>query len=189
MASLTRLSLLVAGAVLLAGALALWLSAAAPSGAASAPQVQGTAVTVAEKTITWGSVASCNQEMGTADFGSALPGEVRASSSFTGCVTSSAPGWVVTASATDLNGDDANAAPIPNANLKIRTTATSGSAPPAIGLPCTSAVVTCTLDSTRTLLSGGSAGTGGFTYDYSLAVPTSATAANYSGTVTFTASN
>jgi hypothetical protein len=40
---------------LLAGALALWLSAAAPSGAASAGQQQGTAVTMSQNTISWGS--------------------------------------------------------------------------------------------------------------------------------------
>ena len=187
MVSLTRL--VAAVAVLIGAALALWLSAAMPSGAASAPQPQGTAVSVAQKTISWGTAASCIQDMGTADFGSVLPGAVAQSSAFSGCVTSSASGWTVTASATDLTPDDAAAAPIPSAALGIRTTATSGSAPPLVGLPCSGAAVTCTLDSTRTLLTGGTAGTGGFMYDYSLAVPTAASAANYAGTVTFTAAN
>ncbi len=40
-----------------------------------------------------------------------------------------------------------------------------------------------------TLLSGASAGTGGVTYDYELAVPATAAAGVYGGTVTFTASN
>ena len=190
MVSFTRVATLVAAiAVLIGAALALWLSAAAPSGAASAPQVQGTVVSVAQKTITWGSAESCLQSMGTADFGSVLPGAVAPSSAFTGCVTSSAPGWSVTASATDLSGDDANAAPIPSGNLRIRTTATSGSAPPLVGLPCSGAVPTCALGSPTTLLTGGGAGTGGFTYDYALTVPTAASAANYTGSVTFTAAN
>ena len=190
MVRFTRPATLVAAiAVMIGGALSLWLSAAAPSGAASAPQDQGTLVSVAQKTITWGSAESCLQSMGTADFGSVLPGAVAPSSAFTGCVTSSAPGWSVTASATDLAGDDPNAQPIPSTNLRIRTTATSGTAPGAVGLPCSGAVPTCALGSPTTLVTGGGAGTGGFTYDYALTVPTAATAANYAGTVTFTAAN
>jgi hypothetical protein len=191
MVSYARISALAAAvAALIAGAVALWLSAAAPTRAATADQVQGTAVTVADKTITWGTTPLCTQTMGTADFGLVLPGASAQSSSFNGCVTSSASGWGVTASATELTGP-VGSAPIPNGNLKIRTTGASGSAGPAAGamLPCGTATATCSLDTTRTLVSGAGAGTGGFAYAYSLGVPAAAAGGAYTGTVTFTASN
>jgi hypothetical protein len=181
-----------AAAALLAGALALWLSAAAPSGAASAGQQQGTAVTVAEKTISWGSTANCVQSMGTADFGSVLPGAVAQSAAFNGCVTSNSAGWGVSVSATDFVGPEVGGLPvtIPKENLVIRTLGASGSATGGMlacapdGFPPEG----CSLATAATLLGGGVVGTGGISYDYELAVPASAAGA-YSGTVTFTASN
>jgi hypothetical protein len=185
----------IAGAAtaLLAGALALWLSAAAPSGAVSADQQQGTAVTVAQKTISWGSAASCVQNMGTADFGSLLPGATGQSAAFNGCVTSNSAGWGVSVSATDLVGPEVGgvATAIPKGNLRIRTHTASGGATGA-ALACAVDGIPpegCSLGTALTLFSGTAAGTGGFAYDYELAVPASAAGGAYSGTVTFTASN
>ena len=191
----------IAGAAmaLLAGALALWLSAAAPSGAASAQQHQGTAVTVADRTISWGSAADCVQSMGTADFGSALPGATAQSAAFKGCVTSNSDGWSVSASATDLGadldgdgtiGENGGEGIISKENLFIRTNGTSGSAA-GFPTPCQPELIPegCSLASDATLLSGASAGTGGVNYDYELAVPATAAAGVYGGTVTYTASN
>jgi hypothetical protein len=177
-----------AAAVLLAGALALWLSAAAPSGAASANQQQGTAVTVAQKTISWGSTESCTQSMGTADFGSVLPGATAQSAAFNGCVTSSSFGWGVSVSATDLAGPTGTVV-IPKGNLSIVTHGTSGVAA-GVATPCQpDAGGGCRLATPTTLFSGGGVGTGGFAYDYWLDVPAAAAGGAYSGTVTFTASN
>jgi hypothetical protein len=175
-----------AAAALIAGALALWLSAAPPSGAASADQPQGATVTVADKTISWGSAADCVQDMGTADFGSALAGSLGLQSSpFNGCVTSNASGWGVSASATGLARDD-GAYTIPPGLLQLSTSSFTGSASGATG-GCEFS--SCPLNSVVTVLSGAAAGTGGFGYRYALSVPDNAPAGVYNGTVTFTASN
>jgi hypothetical protein len=178
-----------AAAALIAGALALWLSAAASSGAASADQVQGTTVEVVDKTISWGSAGDCVQSMGAADFGSVLAGGFGGSTPFNGCVTSNTTPWSVSAIATDLALSGGGSS-IPSGNLALRTPAglpPTGSAAGA-GVHCDS-FVACPLDTPRTVLSGGSAGTGGFGYDYLLSVPVNAPAGVYNGTVTFTASN
>jgi hypothetical protein len=47
----------------------------------------------------------------------------------------------------------------------------------------------CSLGTALTLFSGAAAGTGGFAYDYELAVRAGTPGGAYSGTVTFTASN
>ena len=182
-----RMAVLPLGAAaLLAAAAVLWLSAAAPSGAASADQVQGTAVTVPGNTIGWGSAGNCVQSMGTADFGSVLPGATAQSAAFNGCVTSSSAGWSMTARATDLTGP--GAAVVPKGNLRIKTAAVAG----ALATSCLgSALPTsgCNLDVERTLVSGGPVGTSSLGYDYALTVGSTTPAAAYSGTVTFTASN
>src|SRR5687768_13505228 len=127
-------ALVTAAAALIAGALALWLSAAPPSGAATADQPQGTTVTVTDNTISWGSAEGCVQSMGTADFGSALPGAFPQSTLFTGCVTSNASPWGVSASGTDLTLGGGGFS-IPGGNLSVRTpiaptgSATGASAP------------------------------------------------------------
>jgi hypothetical protein len=174
-----------ATAALIAGALALWLSAAAPSDAASADQVQDTAVTVVDRTISWGTAEDCVQDVGTADFGSVLPNVNLLSSVFNGCVTSNTSGWSVTASGTDLVPADASYSIPPPF---VRTFAFTGSATGA-SAPCDSTGGACNLADAQTILSGGAAGTGGIPYQYSLLVPDNAPAGVYNGTVTFTASN
>jgi hypothetical protein len=182
-----RLGLRGAAAALFAGAVALWLSAAAPSGAASAVQQQGTAVTVSQNAISWGSAHGCVQNMGTADFGSVLPGAAAQSASFVGCVTSNEGAfWGVSASATDLVGP-AGTVPIPKANLRIGTI---GVVPGPVGaMPCPESALGCSLAAPVTLFTGASVGTTVFGYRYALAVPASAAGGAYSGTVTFTASS
>jgi hypothetical protein len=180
------LALAGAAAALVAAALALWLSAAGPSHAGSADQVQGTAVTVADRTVTWGSADDCVQNMDTADFGSMLAGSSAQLFGFKGCVTSNASGWGVSASATDLTRPGEFQS-IPAGNLALRTSELSGS---AAGTAAQCATFNdCSLGASQTLLSGGSAGSGGFIYDYYLLVPSNTPAGNYTGTVTFTAAN
>src|SRR5687767_4507747 len=66
------LRLLLVG-TLLAGAMALWLSASGAGHAATADQTQGMMATVVP-TISWGSAGSCTQSMAAADFGTVTPG-------------------------------------------------------------------------------------------------------------------
>jgi hypothetical protein len=173
-------------AALIVGALALWLSAAPSSGAASADQPQDTTVTVVDKTISWGTNGDCVQAMGTADFGSVLAGSFGLQSSvFNGCVTSNASGWGVSASSTTLDREGGGYS-IPASLLQLTTLPYTGSASGATAGCVGSA---CPLDSVVTVLSGGAVGTGGFGYRYNLSVPDNAPAGIYNGTVTFTASN
>lgn len=175
-------ALLAATTALIAGALALWLSAAPPSGAASAEQVQGTTVSVIDRTISWGSAGDCVQSMDTADFGSVLPGTNLSSVGHRGCVTSSSSGWAVTAEAADLT-DGANT--IAKDSLAVFTSILTGSAPSG-SAPCEAL---CPLGTPQTVLSGAEAGVGGFEYGLHLAVPGTTPAGAYTGAVTFTASN
>jgi hypothetical protein len=177
-----------ATAVLIAGALALWLGAAPPSDAASADQVQGTTVTVVDETISWGSAGDCVQSMSPADFGSVLPGAVPQSSTFNGCVTSNASGWGVSVSATDLSLAAGGFA-IPKGNLAIGVNEPRTGTANGASSPCAAATSGCLLDTAKTLFTDAAAGTGGFGYFYALTVPLTATAGAYNGTVTFTASN
>jgi hypothetical protein len=185
--------LAAAAAALIAGALALWLSGAPPRGAATADQSQGTTVTVTANTISWGDAAGCVQNMAVADFGALAAGTGRGAVGFRGCVTSNAGGWAVSASATDLTS--ANAADmIARDNLNVFTgdgSGGSGLSGSAVGgsVPCDGGTGGCGLAGPQTVLSGGSAGTGGFEYGYSLLVPGSTPGGTYTGQVTFTASN
>jgi hypothetical protein len=183
--------------LLLAGALALWLMTSTSGHAATATQTQALQATVAGKTIAWGSDPTgggCQQIMGTADFGSVVPGANATSAGFTGCVTSNASGWSVTALGTAPMSDatciGCAGAEIPNSALFI---ANDPSVPNTTGgtSNCTSSTTSCSLDVSRTVLSGAtSTTTSGFSYYYALAVPANQPGGTYTGgQVTFTASN
>jgi hypothetical protein len=180
--------------LLLAGAVVLWLMTGAAGHAATATQTQALQATVTGKTIAWGSGTGCTQDMGTADFGSVIPGATAQSSTFTGCVTSNASGWSVTAAGTNAMTNPT--APsgtagsfIPNSAVVLNVTSAAGMASPCgPGVP-----PPCSLDVSggRTLLGGAtSTSTTGFSYRYDLNVPANQPAGTYTGgQVTFTASN
>jgi hypothetical protein len=182
--------------LLLAGAIVLWLMTGASGHAATATQTQALQATVAGKTIAWGSdaAATCSQDMGTADFGNVVPGASAQSSPFRGCVTSNASGWSVTATGTAPMSDPTcigcASAEIPNSALVIGVTSTGGNGGSS---QCTgtTGTVPCSLDVSRTLLSGAtSTNTSGPSYHYVLNVPANQPSGTYTGgQVTFTASN
>jgi hypothetical protein len=191
---------------LISGALALWLSAAAPGHAETANQVQGTVVSVQGKAISWEDNAACGAQRSagfpppsaTADFGQSPPGGgLRVSAWFLGCVLSNAP-WSVDAVATNLVTADASAS-IPAANLSLAARGIDESFPePRDPVPAPIAQACddfsggdCSLGSTQPVVVGArsSPDASGFLYFYRLHVPGSAPTGTYSGSVTFTASN
>ena len=177
--------------LLLGGALVLWLMTGPSGHAATATQTQALQATVAGKTIAWGSGGSCTQSMGTADFGSVIPGAGAQSSTFTGCVTSNASDWSVTAGGTAAMTDPfattGTVSTIPNSAVMINVTSTGGTGGSS---QCTVGSF-CPLDVAWTVLSGATAtNTSGFSYHYALNVPANQPAGTYTGgQVTFTASN
>jgi hypothetical protein len=201
----------LAGAVatLIAGALALWLSTGSSGHAAIATQEQGTTVTVQGKAISWEDNSQCGALRANhglpspavgANFGSSPPGGgLLGSQLFLGCVLSNST-WNVEALATNLTNTDGSGESIPAGNLTLRAqslTPTTGFEPsdpvPApINPDCDAELfVSCSLGTTRTVVSGAtpSPGASGFMYLYQLAVPGSAPSGTYNGSVTFTASN
>jgi hypothetical protein len=215
--SYTRIAALAgAAAALIAGAVALWLSTGPSSQAASAPQVQGTTVSVPGKTISWTANGFCevvrNTVVGgltypgpnvTADFGVAPPGGgTLGTGDFTGCVNSNAT-WNVDAVATPLTSPtdaDADGFPdsIPAANLQLKAQGltnvggVAGSDPsPAPITPGCAGAAACSLGVSRPIVVGAapSPQSSGFLYSYVLDVPASAPSGTYTGSVTFTASN
>jgi hypothetical protein len=177
--------------LLLAGAIVLWLMTGPSGHAATATQSQALQATVTGKTIAWGSGGSCTQDMGTADFGSVVPGASAQSSTFTGCVTSNASGWSVTA-AVDVEMT-APGFPVPNyiprSALVIEATSTGETGGTT---PCTVGSTTCTLErGDKSLLSGAtSTATSGPSYRYVLNVPANQRWGTYTGgQVTLIASN
>jgi hypothetical protein len=180
--------------LLFAGAVVLWLMTGASGHAATATQTQALQATVTGKTIAWGSDPTgggCIQDMGTADFGSVIPGATTQSSTFTGCVTSNASNWSVTAAGTAamVGGVDPSTgtpSTIPNSAVAINVTSTAGTGGSS---QCTASL--CSLDLANSVLSGAtSTGTSGFSYNYALNVPTGQPTGTYTGgQVTFTASN
>jgi hypothetical protein len=174
--------------LLLAGAIVLWLMTGPSGHAATATQSQALQATVTGKTIAWGSGGSCTQDMGTADFGSVVPGASAQSSTFTGCVTSNASGWSVTAAGTAAMNAGGPTSLIPNSAVVINAALSAGGTVEGGTTPCAAAL--CPLDVPRTVLTYGATSTTGFSYHYDLNVPASQSAGTYTGgQVTFTASN
>jgi hypothetical protein len=176
---------LLALPLLLAGALGLWLMTGPSGHAATATQTQALQATVGGKTIAWGSGTGCTQSMGTADFGSVVPGATAQSSTFTGCVTSNASPWSVTAAGTAAM--TSAGAVIPNSAVSINATSAGGTGGTT---PCVTGTL-CSLDVAHVVLSGAtSTSNSGFSYSYALNVPANQPAGTYTGgQVTFTASN
>jgi hypothetical protein len=198
-------ALVGAVAALIAGALALWLSTGESGHAATAPQEQGTTVTVQGKAISWDDNAQCAalgatslfpSPAATADFGASPPGSGSiVSSTFLGCVLSNAV-WSVDAVATDLTSGTES---IPAANMQLRARGIDATypgfedpSPAPITATCdVTLVVGCSLGTAQTVVDGAqpSPASSGFLYSYVLDVPGSAPSGTYNGSVTFTASN
>jgi len=173
-------------AVLVAGALALWLSAGGAGHAATETQTQSMGATVLT-TLAWGSAGGCTQSMPAVDFGSVTPGvhkSAPAAGQYTGCVTSSMP-FTTTAVGTTPMSSGANTIPFSGVFIyqQQSTWATTAGA-------CTN-IESCPLSSPVTLTSNAPAQTGkalGFTYG--VKPPSNQPAGTYAGgVVTFTASN
>jgi hypothetical protein len=200
------LRVLLLGA-LVAGALALWLSAGQPSHAASADQVQGTVVSVHGKAISWEDNGACGAHRAngwpspavTANFGASPPGGGSLLTGiFLGCVKSNAT-WSVEAVAANLVSED-GATHIPGTNVFLRawplderSVAENVDPFPAPISPACDYYGGgyCSLGGTQTVVAGAqpSPYASGFFYDYRLDVPGSAASGTYAGSVTFTASN
>lgn len=175
---------LLAGASL-AGAAALWLATGTAGYAASSNQTQGTAAAVA-LTISWGSAGGCTQSMGTADFGTVSAGASATSSSFRGCVTSNAKWNVSVAGTTPLTSTD-NGSTIGVGQLVVQTLTPL---PSGASTSCNDTNTTCTLDSSRSIISNAARTANQFDYRMVLSVPSTATGGTYTnGLVTFTAQN
>ncbi len=191
--------------MLIAGALALWLSTGPAGHAASADQIQGTTVTVQGKAISWDDNAACANYRGgwlapsqTAAFGTSPPaGGILESAPFLACVLSNAT-WNVDAEATPLTTGDASAS-IPANHLRLYAGGIQepnfspevDPSPAPITAECQVLSSGCNLGATQRIVAGAqpSPQTSGFYYSYQLDVPGSAPSGTYNGLVTFTASN
>jgi hypothetical protein len=173
--------------ILLAAAVALWLSASPASHATTATQTQSIQATVPSG-VTWGSSGGCSQTIAAADFGSLAPGLTGEKGPFTGCVTTSTPLSVSVAESTQMTstgtgGPAPVGTPIPASALSTAT----GNTVPA-GSKAGSCTSLCSLSTEQTLFTAAPAGTSSFTYHLSLAVPASQLGGVYTGGVlTFTA--
>ena len=170
-------------AALIAGALALWLSAGQPSEAATAPQVQGTTISVPGKAISWAANGQCAVLRDfsdpntppvpgpdvTADFGASPPGGgLAVTGMFSGCVNSNAT-WNVDAVATPLTSPldsdgDGLLDSIQATNMALKAFPLDGTSwggpgvandpiPAPIAPACTGAAA-CSLGATRPIVTG-----------------------------------
>jgi hypothetical protein len=156
--------------ILLAAAIALWLSTSPASHATTATQTQSLQATVTSG-VTWGTAAGCGQTIAATDFGSVTGGATTEKGPFTGCVTTTLPLSVSVASAA-LMTSGANT--IPASALGI----VPSSIPAGSTKICTAP---CNLASAQTLFSFAPAGTSQFTYSLQLGVPASQAAGAYTG--------
>ena len=170
---------------LVAGALALWLSASGPGYAATETQTQTMGATVLT-TLAWGSGGGCTQNMPAVDFGSVTPGVHKSAPTagqYTGCVTSSMP-FSTTAVGTTPMSSGGNS--IPFSSVFIYQQGSSWTTAGA----CTN-IESCPLSTPVSLTTNAPAQTGkalGFTYG--VKPPSNQPAGTYAGgVVTFTASN
>ena len=172
-------------ATLLAGALALWLSASGPGHAATETQTQSMGATVLT-TLAWGTAGTCTQSMPAVDFGNVTPGVLKtwpAAGQYTGCVTSSMP-FSTTAAGTTPMSSGANT--IPFSGVFIYQQGNSWTTANA----CTGAE-SCPLSSPVSLTNNAPAQTGkALHYTYGVKPPANQPPGTYAGgVVTFTASN
>lgn len=208
-----RFSLALAGTLFLA-ALALWLSASSPGHAATAEQAQGTTVQVQGSEISWAANAACqtapNTGFASADFGASPPGGGDLQWPVNGpfgnfseaCVLSNA-GWSVDAAATDLQELN-NQGTIPATNLALTALGRDGAILQAGETDPVAAAISqecdagdginssyCSLGNSHTVVTSAnpSPEASGFLFQYRLTVPPEAAAGDYTGSVTFTASN
>ena len=171
-------------AMLVAGALALWLSASGPGHAATETQTQNMQATVLT-TIAWGTAGACAQSMPAVDFGNVTPGvhkSAPASGQYTGCVTSSMP-FSTTALGTTPMSSDANEIPFSGVFIYQQGGWTTAGA-------CTN-IESCPLSSPVSLTTNAPAQTGkALSFTYGVKPPSNQPPGTYAGgVVTFTASN
>ena len=170
---------------LVAGALALWLSASGPGYAATESQTQSMTATVLT-TLAWGTAGGCTQSMPAVDFGSVTPGvhkSAPASGHYTGCVTSSMP-FSTTAAGTTPMTSGTNTIPFTGVFIYQQSNSwtTAGA--------CTN-IESCPLSSPVSLTTNAPAATGrALSFSYGVKPPPNQPAGVYAGgVVTFTASN
>jgi cytoskeletal protein RodZ len=184
---------LVAAALLVGGAAALWLSSGTPvdaASSASATQTQSVSATVAAG-ISWGTTSSCTQTLNTAAFGDVVAGSsASVPGAGTGCVTSTNT-WSVAVGMTTPLTNQSDSSTIDGSNIQI--TNVSGNVPVGAASACTVATP-CTLPASPsggvTIFTGAVPGAGRFVYNLKLNVPSNATGGAYNnGMLTFTASN
>lgn len=160
--------------ILIAAAVALWLSTSPASHATTATQTQSLQATVPSG-ITWGTAAGvCNQSIAATDFGSVIGGNTAEKGPFTGCVTTSTPLSVSVASVALMTNAANNTIPasalgISFAPVQIPLNSKAG---------CTSP---CNLANEQTLFTASPAGTSQFTYSLKLTLPASQAAGSYTG--------
>lgn len=184
-AGMGRLTLrLAVVGTLVAGALALWLSASGPGHAATESQTQSMGATVLT-TLAWGSAGGCTQSMPAVDFGPVTPGVHKSAPSagqYTGCVTSSMPFSTTAVGTTPMSTASAQ---IPFTHVFIYQQggwSTAGA--------CTN-IESCPLSSPVSLATNVPAQTGkALSFTYGVKPPPTQPAGTYTGgVVTFTASN
>ena len=186
-AGMGRLTLRLALAgTLVAGALALWLSASGPGYAATETQTQSMGATVLT-TLAWGTAGACTQSMPAVDFGSVTPGvhkSAPASGQYTGCVTSSMP-FTTTAVGTTPMSSGSNSIPFGGVFIYQQGASWVTTAGACTGIE------SCPLSSPVTLASNAPAQTGkALSFTYGVKPPSNQPAGTYTGgVVTFTASN
>ena len=185
-AGMGRLTLRLAlVAALVAGALALWLSASGPGYAATETQTQSMGATVLT-TLAWGTAGTCTQSMPAVDFGSVTPGvhkSAPAAGQYTGCVTSSMP-FNTTAVGTTPMTSGSNTIPFSGVFIYQQ-----GPSWTTVGA-CTN-IESCPLSSPVSLTTNAPAQTGkALSFTYGVKPPSNQPAGTYAGgVVTFTASN
>lgn len=174
---------LAAGLALLAAAAGLWLSGARPGQAASATQDQSVSLVV-PSSISWGATSCTNSLANSATISSsAAAGSTATSSEYTGCITSNAA-WSVQAQVLSslTNGTDT----IPDSSVKVEAVVTSL---PVGSITTCTAVLPCGLGSAQTVVNGALLTGKSFGVKYHVAVPSTASAGTYDGTIRWTASS
>ncbi|MDP1847557.1 MAG: hypothetical protein Q8K79_07185 [Solirubrobacteraceae bacterium] len=171
---------------LVAGALALWLSASGPGYAATETQTQSMGATVLT-TLAWGSAGTCVQSMPAVDFGNVTPGvhkSAPASGQYTGCVTSSMP-FSATAAGSAAMTSGANTIPWSGVFIYQQMSTWVATAGACVNIE------SCPLSTPVSLATNAPAQTGkALSFTYGVKPPPTQPAGTYTGgVVTFTASN
>jgi hypothetical protein len=162
--------------ILIAAAVALWLSTSPASHATTATQTQSLQAEVPSG-ITWGTAAGCSQTIAATDFGSVTGESTAEKGPFTGCVTTSTPLSVSVASIALMTVTGGNNT-IPASALSIVQSSIPASS--KAGANC-AVLLPCSLAGEQTLFTASPAGTSSFAYSLKLTLPASQAAGTYTG--------